>query len=69
MLLSRAEMKVAFGKAKIVNGLVRFLSEDSNPGYNARPGFFKWSGRQSGGGATVLQASIRTKKPKKPKPE
>lgn len=56
MLLARANQKVDQGRAIIVNGLVRFLKEDPNPGYEAAAEYAGFHGRQSGAyGPTVIQ--------------
>lgn len=56
MLLSRANIKVDLGRAIIVNGLVRFLPDDSHPGYDACRDAFNPGGRPSGyGGPIVVQ--------------
>ena len=56
MLLARADIRVAQGRAIIVNGLVRFLPPDPHPGYDAAREYAGFRGRQSGpGGPTVVQ--------------
>lgn len=67
MLKSRAEMRVSQGRAVIVDGLVRFLPDDKHPGYNATLGHFKWRGKPSGGGPTVMQAKRLIRKPNETK--
>lgn len=59
MLLSRAKENVERGLAIIVSGRVRFL-DPTGAGYNAAPGYARFSGAQSfdpemGGGPTVVQ--------------
>lgn len=56
MLKSRAMVAVDAGRAILVNGMVRFLEDQTHLGYNTAPEYSGIGGRQSGfGGPTVVQ--------------